>query len=53
MLDDTWIILHNANSISTVGVAAVHDDALVHVWPETNVPVRTKGDLEGIFAEAA
>ena len=30
-LDDVWIVFHNVNTITTLGVAAVHDDALIHV----------------------
>ena len=52
-LGNVWIVAHNVNSINTVGIAAVHDDALVHVWPEANIMTRSRAAVKDVFANAA
>ena len=52
-LGDVWIISHNISSINTVGIAAVQEDALVHVWPEANILARSKSAVKDVFAKSA
>ena len=53
VLGDAWIVMHNINSLSTLGAVAIHPDGLAHVWPEANVPTRARKVMKTIMRKGA